>query len=318
MSITAGQPLVQEKSQQISYNRSHTNSGELDVFDAAAYFSGANCRTNYSYSKSSDDMNGESFTVQQKMMRSGKRMSLDIPMMNDKLSSIPSPTRYQKSKKCEKKYKQPNSPGGKLASFLNSLLNQVSSKKKLYHTQSMKVNHDHEIERRKRRSSISYFRNLNTVSSSTSDSSDSKSSTFFSSSSTTKFKTPPHAHSPIENSSKDIKSHSDHCSNIDIHVKPSCSSDKNINASEKTKNFWSHDEKKFKFKAPSNEFSLEKCSNFVNGILGDKTDHSGDSTNFINDEDDGADSDSSSDLFELQNFDLVSCFSSNSLAYEDN
>ena len=63
-----------------------------------------------------------------------------------------------------------------------------------------------------------------------------------------------------------------------------------------------HDKKKFKFK-PSNEFSLEKCSHFVNRILGDKTDYSEDSTNFINDEGDGADSsDSSSDLFELQNF----------------
>lgn len=320
MSITAGLPLVQEKGRQISYKQGHDNSVGLDVFDAAEYFSGAN------------EIYGANCTVQQKMMRSGARMSLDIPMMSVKSSSVLSPSRYQKSKEDKKKYNLPNTRGGKLASFLNSLFNQISSKKKSSYTQSMKGDQDHNIGRRKRRSSISHFRNLNTTSSSTSNSSDSKSSSFYSSLSNSEFKAPPDAHTATKNSYKNIQSHSSNnpnvmvistnlskMNNINIHVKPAsnCSSHKNNYLSGKTESSWLHGEK-FKFRT-SNEFSLEKCSESVNGVLGDKTDQTEDSTNFRNfrnDEDDGAESDSSSDLFELQNFDLFSCISSNSLAYE--
>ncbi|KAL8112062.1 hypothetical protein AgCh_019677 [Apium graveolens] len=320
MSITAGLPLVQDKGHQISYIRRHDNSVELDVFDAAEYFSGAN------------EIYGASFTLQQKLMRSGGRISLDVPMMSGKSSSIPSPSRCQKSKEEKKKYKQPSTPSGKLASLLNSLFNHISSKKKSSYTQSMKGDQDHKIGRRPRRSSISHFRNLNTISSSISNSSDSNSSSFYSSLSTSEFKTPPDAHTAPKNSSKNIQSHSNPNLNmmvistnlskmnyINFQVQPPyyCSSPKNICTSEKTDKFWLNGEK-FKIE-DFDEILLEKCSKIVKGGLGGKStdDHSEDSTkfrNFINNKvDHGADSDSSSDFFDLQNFDLVS-ISSNSLS----
>ncbi|KAK3184007.1 hypothetical protein Dsin_031293 [Dipteronia sinensis] len=61
----------------------------------------------------------------------------------------------------EKKYKQPSSPSGRLASLLNSVFLQSSSKKKSKSTtQSMKDIHEEESPgggRRKWRSSISHF-----------------------------------------------------------------------------------------------------------------------------------------------------------------
>ncbi|XP_074336489.1 protein BIG GRAIN 1-like E [Apium graveolens] len=308
MSITAGLPRIQEKANQKSFHQRH-NSGELDVFEAAGYFSGSN------------EINGTSFTVQPKMMRASGRMSLDIPVMSSKRSSIPAPTHHQKVIKDEKKFKQPNSPGGKLASFLNLLFNQTSSKtkkSKISSSQSMKDDQDHEIGRRKRRSSMSHFQSVKTTSSNC-NSSDSKSSSFYSSSSSSE-KRPPGTKAP----SKISQSHPDKNhdvmikNNITVHLKSS-SSHKKVHNDENTQNSWL-DEEKFRFR-PSTETSTEKYRNTFtnNGVSGDKTNHSKDSTNFrnfINDEDDGADSDSSSDLFELQNYDLVSCYSSDLPVYE--
>lgn len=317
MSITTGLPRIQEKANQKPFHQRH-NSGELDVFEAAGYFSGSN------------DINGAGFTPQPKMMRASGEMSLDIPVMSNKRSSIPAPSHHQKVIKDEKKFKQPNSPGGKLASFLNSLFNQTSSKtkkSKISSSQSMKDDQDHEIGRRKRRSSMSQFRSVNT-SSSNYNSSDSKSSSFYSSSSSSE-KRPPYAKAPTIISSKDFQSHSDKNhdvminssskikNNITLHVKSS-SHKKVHNDDQNTENSWL-DEEMFRSRTP-NETSSEKYKNtFTNGVSGDKTNHSKDSTNFknfINDEDDGAESDSSSDLFELQNYDLVSCYSSDLPVYE--
>lgn len=317
MSITAGLPRIQEKANQKSFHQRH-NSGELDVFEAAGYFSGSN------------EINGTSFTSQPKMMRASGRMSLDIPVMSSKRASIPAPTHHQKVIKDEKKFKQPNSPGGKLASFLNSLFNQTSSKtkkSKISSSQSMKDNQDHEIGRRKRRSSISHFGSVNTTSSNF-NSSDSKSSSFYSSSSSSE-KRPPCAKVPTKNSSKEIHSHSDQNhdvmmntsskikNNINVHVKSS-SSHKKVHTDENTEKSWL-DEEKFRFRTPNENLSEKYKNPLANGVSGDKAYHSKDSTNFktfTNDEDDGADSDSSSDLFELQNYDLVSCYSSDLPVYE--
>ncbi|KAK1374484.1 hypothetical protein POM88_030677 [Heracleum sosnowskyi] len=148
------------------------------------------------------------------MMRSGGRIRLCIPMMSGKSSSIPSLSRYQKSEENKKKYKQPNTTGGKLARFLNSLLNKISSKKKSSYTESMKGDQDNKMGRRRRRSSISHFRKLTTSSSKTSNSSDSKSSSFNSSLSTSEFKTLPDAHTATKNSSKNIQRHSSHNPNV--------------------------------------------------------------------------------------------------------
>lgn len=292
MSITTGLPRIQEKANQKPFHQRH-NSGELDVFEAAGYFSGSN------------DINGAGFTPQPKMMRASGRMSLDIPVMSNKRSSIPAPSHHQKVIKDEKKFKQPNSPGGKLASFLNSLFNQTSSKtkkSKISSSQSMKDDQDHEIGRRKRRSSMSQFRSVNTSSSS-------KAPTRVGSK-----QIPSHSdknHDVMINSSSKIKN------NITLHVKSS-SHKKVHNDDQNTENSWL-DEEMFRSRTP-NETSSEKYKNtFTNGVSGDKTNHSKDSTNFknfINDEDDGAESDSSSDLFELQNYDLVSCYSSDLPVYE--
>lgn len=64
----------------------------------------------------------------------------------------------------EKKYKQPSSPGGRLASFLNSLFSHSSSKKKKskHFAQSMDEDmEDDESRTSKRRISISHFRTSN-------------------------------------------------------------------------------------------------------------------------------------------------------------
>lgn len=63
----------------------------------------------------------------------------------------------------EKKYKQPSSPGGRLASFLNSLFSHSSSKKKKskHFAQSMEEMEEDESRTSKRRISISHFRTSN-------------------------------------------------------------------------------------------------------------------------------------------------------------
>ncbi|KAL0372523.1 UNVERIFIED_CONTAM: protein BIG GRAIN 1-like E [Sesamum calycinum] len=168
------------------------DSGELDVFEAAGYFSSVNT----DQSPGAYIINGANFA--QKFIREEKqqhvqraRMSLDMPIRN------PVPAEYhimdQKQMiKENKKHKQPSSPGGRLASFLNSLFSQTHLKKKKSKSGStMKDSLEEESPggRRKRRSSISHFRITSSTISSTAASTDSKSSLFSSSSSG--FRTPP-------------------------------------------------------------------------------------------------------------------------------
>ncbi|WOH15375.1 hypothetical protein DCAR_0934913 [Daucus carota subsp. sativus] len=301
MSIAAGLPRIHDKGNQKSFHQRH-NSGELDVFEAAGYFSGSN------------DITGASTTPQPKMMRPSGRMSLDIPVMSSKRSSIPAPTYQHKVSKDEKKMRQPNSPGGKLASFLNSLFNQTSSKtkkSKVSSSKSMKDDQDHEMGRRKRRSSISHFRGGKTTSSNC-NSSDSKASSFYSSSSNSEKRPPACAK---------ISSRSEHKPEVMVNslskIKSS-SSHRKVHTDENTENSWL-DEEKFRFRTPSENSSEKYYNTSVKGVSADKINHSKDSANFINfinNEDDGAESDSSSDLFELQNYDLISCYSSDLPVYE--
>lgn len=301
MSITAELvPQVQEKNYKKSLHQiRHNDSGELDVFEAARYFSGAS------------EISGSNFT-QQKIMRSGGRISLDISMMSSSTSrsSIPAQTPHHRhhlhvlekatkeNNNNKKKYKQPNSPGGRLASFLNSLFSsQISSKKKKSSkssssTQSVKAENESPSGRRKRRSSISHFPSVSTMNS---NSSDSKSSIYSSSSSG--FRTPPpysKSTAPKRNSSyKDLRSYSDH--------KPVVMS---TNLSKNSGHV--------KFTTSTNGFSSssEKFKTSGNGLLDHNTplEERDQYIKFINEvdniDDDGADSDSSSDLFELPNYDL--------------
>lgn len=262
-----------------SFHR-RNDSGDIDVFEAARYFSGYNEAATYNCA-----------TFSQKIMREerqpwkGGRISLDVPMRNP----LPQQTHVVEKQIKEKKYKQPSSPGGRLTSFLNSLFNQTGSKKKKKSkstTQSMKDEEENPGGRRKRRSSISHFRS--------SSSADSKS---FYSSSSSGFRTPPpYAHTPTK-SYKDFRSYSDHKQVVSLSRQTKSTAlqnelldDKRNTAdyswngySEKDKNPGTrHHEKNWADRYPSEEKEFRKFSEV----------------------DDGADSDSSSDLFELQNYDL--------------
>ncbi|XP_044494507.1 protein BIG GRAIN 1-like E [Mangifera indica] len=253
----------------------HRNdSGELDVFQAARYFSGYNEGSGYHCAAFSQKVLRE-----ERQAWRGGRISLDIPMIRESLPQIP--VCYQKQSHHqhgiekqikEKKYKQPSSPGGRLASFLNSLFNQSSSKKKKSKssTQSMRDEEESPGGRRKS-SSISHFRS--------------------SSSSSSGFRTPPpYAHTPTK-SYKDLRSYLDHKHVVSLSTK--------------------HNGQAPKSTAPQNE-----KFNFNDIAYSDKYKNSNNHTEKdriwveekeykkFNEIDDGADSDSSSDLFELQNYDL--------------
>ncbi|KZV44374.1 hypothetical protein F511_18070 [Dorcoceras hygrometricum] len=127
------------------------HSGELDVFEAARYFSGCiNENLSNVYAAKYD----------QYFTRNSTGMSLGMPKRS---SSIPPDHSLEKQiMKENKKYKQPSSPGARLASCLNSLFNQKSLKKKKKPRSGGKIN---ELEdenpggglRRKRRSSLVHF-----------------------------------------------------------------------------------------------------------------------------------------------------------------
>lgn len=292
---------VPERSSKKSYHKWHD-------LEAARYFSGAN-----------------GVSGNQKMSRSGGRISLDIPMMSSTRSSTFQAQTHQhshvmmeKATTKEKKHKQPNSPGGRLASFLNSLFSQTSSKKKKSKScsaQSIK-DEDHESPdgRRKRRSSISHFRSVNSTNiSSSADNSSSQ------------FTTPRYTNTPAKNSFKDFKNFLDqHKPAVLLNVsKNNCpikssASQKDLHHNYNTRKFSTDrdsarlDDDNFMFstttatKNNNNGFLSEKCKIFGNGFLDQEINQSSERNfrNFINEMDDGADSDSSSDLFELQNYDL--------------
>lgn len=303
MSITAGLSQVPERNYKKSFHQRH-DSGELDVFEAARYFSGAN------------EVSGANFT-HQKMMRGG-RISLDIPMMTSTRSPV-LPAQIlrdqvimaEKATK-EKKYKQPNSPGGRLASFLNSLFSsQNSSKKKKSKSSSIKDgDHESPVGRRKRRSSISHFPTTVNLS-----------NNIIHSSSNSGFRTPPpYANTPTKNSLKDFRNSLDHrpvsvttLSKNNCHVKFSDI----IKKSSKDSNGWLDEKFKFSTSTATKGFSSsEKYKTFGNGISDRIPSEEREFRNFINEVDDGADSDSSSDLFELPNYDLGCCYSSGLPVYE--
>ncbi|KAL1807860.1 hypothetical protein ACET3Z_024850 [Daucus carota] len=291
---------VPERIWKKSFHNRRDDSDELDVFEAAGYFSGANEVSGY-----------------QKMLRSGRRTSLDIPMRSSTRTSMIQEQAHQydnvvmpeKPTTKEKKYKQPNSPGGRLATFLNSLFSQNSSKKKKSKScsaQSMK-DEDHESPgaRRKRRSSISHFRSFTSTNNSSSVN-NSKSS--FYSSSSSEFTTHPSTNTPTKNTYKDSKP--------TIHLNMSSKSNKyNVNSTtwqknEDHDNVWM-DEEEFKF-STTTIFDSNRAFDHEKNQPSER-----DFRNFINEMDDGAESDSSSDLFELQNYDLGCCtYSSGLPVYE--
>lgn len=278
------------------------NSDELDVFEAARYFSG--------YNEAGAGYNGATYT--QRVMREdhknswrGGRMSLDVPMRNPLPHHLhQQPHTVEKQILKEKKYKQPSSPGGRLASFLNSLFNQTSSKKKKSKstTQSMKDDDESPGGRRKRRSSISHFRSSSTT--------DTKS---LYSSSSSGFRTPsPYTHPPTKGC-KESRCYSDHKQIVSLskqNATVKSTTFQNELSDDKKKSGFSWLEERYKFvndgfsdqKAAKNRGNqyLEKDRTWVDEhYLSEENEFKK-----FNEVDDGAESDSSSDLFELQNCDL--------------
>ncbi|OAY50144.1 protein BIG GRAIN 1-like E [Manihot esculenta] len=274
-----------------SFHR-RNDSDELDVFEASRYFSGYNEALSY---------NGANYA--EKVMREdhrhlwkGGRMSLDLPMRNP-LPQQSYTVEKQISK--EKKYKQPSSPGGRLASFLNSLFNQTSSKKKKSKsaTQLMKDEDESPSGRRKRRSSISNFRSSSTT--------DGKS---FYSSSSSGFRTPPpYADTPTKGY-KDFRSCSDHkqvsLSKHNGNTKSTAFQNEVLDEKRNTDLSWMDEKLKYddgfseKTKSLGHQY-LEKDRIWIDQYPPEEKEFKK-----FNEVDDGAESDSSSDLFELQNYDL--------------
>ncbi|XP_051145291.1 protein BIG GRAIN 1-like E [Andrographis paniculata] len=133
------------------------DSDELDVFEAAGYFSGA----------VNDDLINPGREERHDRVQKPSRMSLDnVRARNPMIAGAGARDNRQKLQKKEssKKCKQPSSPGGRLASFLNSLFHQASLKKKKPKSGGGGGGATVEEEispggvRRKRRSSISHFR----------------------------------------------------------------------------------------------------------------------------------------------------------------
>ncbi|KAL0430013.1 UNVERIFIED_CONTAM: protein BIG GRAIN 1-like E [Sesamum radiatum] len=246
------------------------NSGELDVFEAARYFSGAN--ENPGYSDFIDRPQGQ---------RAAARMSLDLPIMMNPINSDSLPT-DQKQPKENKKYKQPSSPGGRLASFLNSLFNQTTSRKKKKPKSGQKDLDQEERPGggRKRRSSISHFR----ITTSSAANVDSNSSSGFNS-----------ANTPTK-SYKELRYLSDH-------QKANFSVPENLGNAEKTSTDCGRMDEKFRFSNGNisrNVLSSNRISSARNWADNEEIRE----FRKFSDVDDGADSDSSSDLFDLPNHDL--------------
>ncbi|GAA0162822.1 hypothetical protein LIER_18834 [Lithospermum erythrorhizon] len=195
----------------------------------------------------------------------------------------------------EKKHKQPKSPGGKLASFLNSLFNQTSSKKKKS-SKSLKDDEECPDERRRRRSSISH---VFATRSNFNNNSDTKPSIY--PSSITGFRTPPPYSYTTKKSNQELHGYISHQKVLSLNRVD----EKKQGISERKDYDWLSKGYQETYKSLSSKYP-EKSKNTWSDhkIPVDKKEFK----KFNEDYDDGADSDSSSDLFELKNYD-IDCYS---------
>ncbi|CAH8327112.1 unnamed protein product [Eruca vesicaria subsp. sativa] len=271
-------------SKRISFHKpKDSHSGELEVFEAAVYFSG------YNDVSSGDHKNTNKYvynTPREENRRrwgilgGGRRISLDLPLRCSEQVHHIHQDHLEKQevttiKRSNVRHKQPSSPGGKIVSFLNSLFHQTGSKK----NKSKSKPTDLEVEeeeihgggwmRRKRRSSISHFLSSNGSNSTTTTTTASSSSKSLLSSG---FRTPP----PCLNT-------------------PTKNYKKFLNFTSATNQVEVIKEKKI-----NKELSWLDEKLKVMESLSEKEKVWGDA----DDNDDGMESDSSSDLFELQNYEL--------------
>ncbi|KAL7604215.1 protein BIG GRAIN 1-like E [Lactuca sativa] len=282
------------------------SSDEINVFEASRYFEDTN--TTLSHKNYMRESVGRLSLDIQNNRRNSNNIPLQAMMMENGRNSIPLKAMMMDPNhmmiKNEKKYKQPSSPGGKLAHFLNSLFNQTSSKKSksksksTTSTQSIKDEDESPSGwRRKRRSSISLFRSGN-----------SNTSNIASETKPANYSTTPHAYddhmpqAPTKRTSyKDLRSYSDHKPTYEV-TKVPFNENYNKNENLKIKSGFSDR----KSRSPEN-VSVEKVR--VCDVKHDDHNQKYDPTveirefkRFILDDD--GDSDSSSDLFELTNCDL--------------
>ncbi|KAD2804182.1 hypothetical protein E3N88_37559 [Mikania micrantha] len=280
----------------------HRNiSGELDVFEAARYFAGVT--DNLSDTHKNISVESRIFNNNTRPLR---RMSLDMLNHRDQdhvpLQAMLMENRVENNK--DKKCKQPNSPGGKLVQFLNSLFNQTSSKKSKSKTKSTKDEDESPGGwRRKKRSSISHFSSGNSTSTTTTAAttatvtSDSKSP--FSISASSGFTTLPPYHVPH----MPIKTTSHIDPKIYSHLKPPTTQNtktpinENLNKIESFNTRSDFYDKNMSFRGGF----LEKVK-----IYDEKQEKMKEFKRFVDDDNDDADSDSSSDLFELTSCNLGS------------
>lgn len=263
------------------------DSGELDVFEAARYFSGyadiISCDYNPTNSSRKFALDRDITRLQStggdEHFRSSGR---------DRIGNHVLEPNKEKVGKHGHRH-QPSSPGGRLASFLNSLFSQSAAKKKKKSTksslttQSLKDREDYDANesggwRRRRRSSISHFRSSSSVTKSTAIT-DSKS---LYSSSSSGFRTP-----PPSKSYKDLRSLSEH---KEMSLRPAALVQNDRHRGSSRGGFWNKYGGRGTGETETGggrEFRIRK---------------------FGYDDDDN-DSDSSSDLFELQNYDLGYCSS---------
>ncbi|MCL7043952.1 hypothetical protein MKW94_023520 [Papaver nudicaule] len=286
------------------------DSGELDVFDATMYFyGGTETSLDNGCVANTTATTRKTIREELKEVQGGRRVSLDMHMSmvrNTNATQLPNPTlenshRVSSKQNKEMKHKQPMSPGGRLASFLNSLFTQNSSRNKKK-SQSVKDypndrQEETSVEGMRRRSSVSHFGSLWT--------SDSKS---LHSSSSSGFRTPPHAKNATNAHNTDVRRNSDYkqVSPLDRKVTKNGiamgSSKDDLLEIEKRKNMdlaWLEENMKLIDGLSEKNNKRNSTISPCNGLF--KKDKI-----WIDDENDCGDgeSDSSSDLFELQNYDV--------------
>lgn len=279
-----------------SHKGNGAHSGELDVFEAAVYFSGYN--ESFSGDHRHTQKYGYSAAREENRRRwgilgGGRRISLDLPIRCSEQVHHLHQDHLEKQEATTMKrignvrHKQPSSPGGKIASFLNSLFHQAGSKK----NKSKSKPTDQEVEdeipggvwmRRKRRSSISHF--LGSSRSNTTTTTTSSSSKSLLSSSSSGFRTPPpYLNTPTKNYKQFLNY-------------TSATNQVKVIEEKKTIKELSWLDEKLKVM----ESLSEKEKIWDNDDDDDRRiKREGD-----DDDDDGMESDSSSDLFELQNYEL--------------
>lgn len=245
------------------------DSDELDVFEASKYFSDEPDQVCGFIGAALAQMSIE----EERSKGEDGRKSVEIPM-REPLPSQPCKSEKQLAMKemVKRSSKQPSSPGGKLASFLNSLFNQASHRKKMPKSGSYSIKGDEDGvnpdgRRKIRRSSISHFGGKG--------SSQCSRSLYSSSSASSGFTTSPTiSPSPIK-VAKDARFLSDQ-----------------IQAKHLSR----------KLRADFVVSSMDRTGH-INGYH-EKRGKSTRSLAFSTDVDDGAESDSSSDLFDLPNYDV--------------